>query len=268
MGRRTKTARLSQRSIVMMAGAAAALVLALIAALVIQENLGFGGKKVAVSERAGSKPAPSATHSSGHQGGKQGAAQPADPNAKPGTPPGASGSAPGDAQPNIDTGAALTSGRLSALDRELLIKVRQANLWELPAGRLAQTNAGSESVRRAGLHLIDGHARLDGIVVEISKALGIEIPDQASADQQAWVRQLENSKGEEFDRFFANQLRNAHGKVFVLVAQVRSTTQNSVIRDLAIEANIAVSDHLQVLEDTGLVEERTFTDVAGAVIKP
>jgi hypothetical protein len=41
-----------------------------------------------------------------------------------------------------------------------------------------------------------------------------------------------------------------------------------VIRDLAIEANTAVADHLQVLEDTGLVEERTFDDVARSVIQP
>lgn len=168
----------------------------------------------------------------------------------------------------IDTGAAPTSGPITELDRQLLIKVRQANLWELPAGRLAQHNSANEPVRRAGLHLIDGHSRLDQIVREISDALGLAIPDEASAEQQAWVRQLKNSRGEKFDRFFANQLRNAHGKVFVVIAQVRSTTQNSVIRDLAIEANIAVSDHLQVLEDTGLVERSTFDDVASAVIKP
>ena len=35
---------------------------------------------------------------------------------------------------------AASSGPVSELDKQLLIKVRQANLWELPAGRLAQSN--------------------------------------------------------------------------------------------------------------------------------
>jgi predicted outer membrane protein len=165
-------------------------------------------------------------------------------------------------------GQVLTAGPISDLDKELLVRVRQANLWELQAGRLAQENGESEAVKRAGLHLLDGHSRLDQIVREIAVQLQIGIPDEPTEEQQDWVEQLEDSEGEEFDRFFANVLRAAHGKVFVAVAQVRSTTQNSVIRDLAIEANTAVADHLQVLEDTGMVEQRTFDDVARTVIQP
>lgn len=162
---------------------------------------------------------------------------------------------------------AQAAGPLTDLDKELLVRVRQANLWELPAGALAQTNGGSEQVKRAGQHLLDGHSRLDQIVREMAAALDVEIPDEPTEEQQGWIEQLEDSKGEEFDRFFANVLRSAHGKVFVIVAQVRSTTKNSLIRDLAIEANIAVSDHLQVLEDTGLVEAKTLDDVAKSLEK-
>jgi predicted outer membrane protein len=181
---------------------------------------------------------------------------------------GAAHTGSGAADGRVNAGAAPTAGPITELDKQLLVKVRQANLWELPAGRLAQQNAGSEPVRRAGLHLIDGHSRLDQIVREMSQALGVAIPNEPTPEQQGWIDQMKNSRGEAFDRFFANQLRNAHGKVFVVIAQVRSTTQNSVIRDLAIEANIAVSDHLQVLEDTGLVEPRTFEDVASTVVTP
>ncbi len=162
---------------------------------------------------------------------------------------------------------AQAAGPISELDKELLTKVRQANLWELPAGRLAQSNASSEQVKRAGLHLMEGHSRLDQIVRELSAALGVPIPNEATEEQQGFVRRMENSRGAEFDHFFANQLRDAHGKVFVIIAKVRSTTQNSLIRDLAIEANLAVSDHLEVLEDTGLVETKTLENVEAAVVK-
>ncbi|HYN97512.1 MAG TPA: DUF4142 domain-containing protein [Pilimelia sp.] len=175
------------------------------------------------------------------------------------------GSGGGGGSVNVRTGT--PSGPVSALDREFLVRVRLANLWELPSGRLAQANAGSEQVRRAGLHLIDGHSRLDQIVRETAGALDVDIPDQPNAEQAAILRQLRDSRGEEFDRIFANQLRIAHGKVFPIVAQVRSSTQNNLIRDLAVETNLAVSDHLQVLEDTGLVERKTFETVEEAVTK-
>jgi predicted outer membrane protein len=161
---------------------------------------------------------------------------------------------------------AASSGPISELDKQLLVKVRQADLWELPAGRLAQDNASSETVKRAGQHLMEGHSRLDQIVRELSAALHVPIPNEATADQQGWVRTLQNSKGEAFDVFFANQLRDSHGKVFVTIAQVRATTQNSLIRDLAIEANKAVSDHMEVLEDTGLVKAQTLESVEKTVV--
>jgi predicted outer membrane protein len=160
------------------------------------------------------------------------------------------------------------AGPVTALDKELLVRVRQANLWELPAGRLAQNRGSSEQVKRAGLHLMEGHAHLDQIVREMAGALNVEIPNEPNADQQGWVKEMENLQGAEFDRFFANILREAHGKIFPVVATVRSTTKNSMIRDLATETIKAVSDHLEVLEDTGQVEPDTLDKVRNALVKP
>lgn len=168
----------------------------------------------------------------------------------------------------VSSKQASSSGPISELDKKLLVAVRQADLWEIPAGRLAQDNASSEQVKRAGLHLLEGHSRLDQMVREISAALGVAIPNEATPEQQGFVRRLQSSRGAEFDVFFANILRETHGKVYVTIAQARATTQNSLIRDMAIEANKAVSDHQEVLEDTGLVNASTFEKIEAAVVKP
>jgi predicted outer membrane protein len=160
------------------------------------------------------------------------------------------------------------AGPITALDKELLVRVRQANLWELPAGRLAQDRGSNEQVKRAGLHLMEGHSHLDQIVREMAGALNVEIPNEPNPDQQGWVKQMEKLQGPEFDRFFANILREAHGKIFPVVATVRSTTKNSMIRDLATETIKAVSDHMEVLEDTGQVEPGTLDKVRNALAKP
>lgn len=151
------------------------------------------------------------------------------------------------------------------VDRTFLVKVRQAGLWEIPAGRLAQTHASSEAVKRAGLHLIDGHSKLDQLVREDARILGVELPDQATAEQQGFVQQMENARGAEFDRIFANLLRASHGKIFATIGEVRAATQNDLIRRHARQANQTVLDHLEVLEDTGLVDSTTFQEVEAAV---
>jgi predicted outer membrane protein len=155
--------------------------------------------------------------------------------------------------------------KVTEIDRTFLVKVRQAGLWEIPAGRLAQTHASSEAVKRAGLHLIDGHSKLDQLVREDAKILGVELPNEATEEQQGFVQQMENAQGAEFDRLFANLLRSSHGKIFATIGEVRAATQNDLIRRHARQANQTVLDHLEVLEDTGLVDEATFTEVEAAV---
>lgn len=154
---------------------------------------------------------------------------------------------------------------VTEVDKTFLVKVRQAGLWEIPAGRLAQTHASSDAVRRAGLHLIDGHSKLDQLVREDAKILGVALPDQATPEQQGFVEQLENARGDEFDRLFANLLRASHGKIFATIGEVRAATQNDLIRRHARQANQTVLDHLEVLEDTGLVDSATFQEVEAAV---
>jgi predicted outer membrane protein len=154
---------------------------------------------------------------------------------------------------------------VTQVDRTFLVKVRQAGLWEIPAGRLAQTHASSDAVRRAGLHLIDGHSKLDQLVREDARILGVQLPNEATPEQQGWVKQLDDAQGDEFDRLFANLLRASHGKIFATIGEVRAATQNDLIRRHARQANQTVLDHLEVLEDTGLVDPKTFQEVEAAV---
>ncbi|MFG2129850.1 DUF4142 domain-containing protein [Streptomyces sp. NPDC048751] len=145
-------------------------------------------------------------------------------------------------------------GPLSALDQDFITKVRLAGLWELPAGQQAQQKGTTEAVRTAGAHLVEGHTFLDERVRNVASRLGITLPNEPNEQQQGWLRELDTAQGADYDRRFANILRLAHGRVFSLVAQVRAGTQNSLVRDLADDANTTVLDHIKVLEATGYVD--------------
>ncbi|WEO94600.1 DUF4142 domain-containing protein [Streptomyces sp. FXJ1.172] len=150
-------------------------------------------------------------------------------------------------------------GPLSAQDQDFITKVRLAGLWELPAGQLAERKGTTAAVRTAGQHLVDGHTSLDAHVRTVATQLGVPLPNEPNTQQKQWLTTLEAAQGEDFDRKFAAILRLAHGRVFTLVAQVRSDTQNSLVRDLADDANATVLDHIKVMEATGYVD---FTALA------
>ncbi|MEV0221589.1 DUF4142 domain-containing protein [Streptomyces sp. NPDC050704] len=160
-------------------------------------------------------------------------------------------------------------GPLSALDREFVTKVRLAGLWELPAGQQAEQRGTTKAVHTAGEHLVEGHTFLDERVRDVAARLGLELPNQPTEQQQGWLDTLSAARGGEYDVKFANILRQAHGKVFGLVAEIRANTRNSLVRDLADDANTTVLDHIKVLEATGLVDfEALARDAAAASAPP
>jgi predicted outer membrane protein len=164
---------------------------------------------------------------------------------KPGQPGGAGGGA--DA---VSTDA----GPVGPADIDLLVKVRLAGLWEMPAGQMAATKGASARVRAIGAEISGQHNELDALCRKAAETLGVPLPSQPNADQLGWLAEMERATGAEFDRIFVDRLRAAHGKVFPVIADVRAGTRNDVIRKLAQESNDYVLNHLTLLESTGLVD--------------
>jgi putative membrane protein len=142
---------------------------------------------------------------------------------------------------------------LSAADKDLVVKVRLAGLWEMPAGQMAASKGANPRVREVGSMIGAQHARLDALVTKAAKELDVPLPDEPNADQQKWLGEMRAASGADFDRIFVDRLRAAHGKIFPAIGLVRSSTRNSVVRQLAQSSNGFVLTHLTLLESTGLV---------------
>ncbi|GAA4459020.1 DUF4142 domain-containing protein [Phytohabitans houttuyneae] len=144
---------------------------------------------------------------------------------------------------------------LTAADKNLLSAVRLAGLWEMPAGNMAAEKGGRVRVRQVGAEISKQHSQLDRLVVDAANKLNYRLPDEPNSDQQKWLAEMEEAKaGADFDQIFVDRLRAAHGKVFPVIAGVRTGTRNDVVRKLAQDANGFVLTHLTLLESTGLVK--------------
>src|SRR4051794_3015741 len=153
--------------------------------------------------------------------------------------------APADADP--------ASTQLNAADMTLLNGVRQAGLWEIPAGLMAAQKGSSERVRQVGQMIADQHVKLDELVVDAANKLGATLPSTPTTQQQGFLTEMQNNKGVQFDQTFVTRLRGAHGFIFPVIGAVRASTRNPVVRQLADQANIFVMNHMKMLESTGMV---------------
>ncbi|MGW1719548.1 DUF4142 domain-containing protein [Streptomyces sp. NPDC002156] len=160
-------------------------------------------------------------------------------------------------------------GPLTPSDRDLIVRVRLAGLWELPAGQQAMEKSASAAVREAAQHLIVGHTDLDKRVRNISQQLGVPIPNQPNELQQGWLDEMTAAQGTDYDKVWANLLRTAHGKILPDIATVRNTTRNTLVRQLASDTNQTVLDHITILEKTGQVDfEKIAQSAAGPSASP
>ncbi|MFC8094441.1 DUF4142 domain-containing protein [Streptomyces sp. NPDC057301] len=144
-------------------------------------------------------------------------------------------------------------GPLTEADRDFVVKVRAAGLWEHPLGMMAMQRGTTPEMKEAGEHLVVGHARLDLACRKLASELNITLPNQASPQQQQFVATVDSKTGREFDATGVAIMRVTHGQIFPAIAKIRGTTQNSLVRQLADLANDTVLDHMTVLEKTGMV---------------
>lgn len=145
-------------------------------------------------------------------------------------------------------------GPLGPADRDLLVKVRLAGLWEAPTGQQAEQQASRAEVQTVGTNIHHEHVELDQLVMETADQLGVLVPSRPTAEQLSWMNEMSALTGTDYDRVFVQRLRAAHGSVLPVIAQVRVGTRNELVRQFAAQADEYVTRHIGYLESTGLVD--------------
>jgi predicted outer membrane protein len=143
---------------------------------------------------------------------------------------------------------------LSALDAELIVKVRLAGLWEMPAGEIAQERSANPKVQEVGRTLMTDHAQLDIEVRRVAALYNLTLPAEPNDAQKGWLTEMATASGSQFDSVWAMRLRAAHGMIFTVIAKSRAATADPEIRKFATTANTIVMKHMTILESTGVVD--------------
>jgi putative membrane protein len=145
-------------------------------------------------------------------------------------------------------------GAISDADKDFVIKVRLAGLWEIPAGNMAAEKSNDPRVVQIGKSIAAQHVVLDKLDRAVAKKLNIDLPAQPNSDQQFWLQEMKNANATTFDQIFIDRLRAAHGKIFPAIATIRASTRNDSVRKLAQEANQFVMTHMTLLESSNIVD--------------
>ncbi|WP_186762898.1 DUF4142 domain-containing protein [Lentzea tibetensis] len=146
-------------------------------------------------------------------------------------------------------------GPLGPADRDFLFKVKQAGLWENPAAEKVAAKSTNPKFADASKTIVDGHKLLDRVVDRAGLLLGVELPKEATSEQQGSLGEMDAAaNGDEFEVLFANRLRAGLGTVYQDAANMRMSTKNELVRILTNQAMITLLEHIKALEATGRVD--------------
>ncbi|WP_149258281.1 DUF4142 domain-containing protein [Actinomadura sp. K4S16] len=168
------------------------------------------------------------------------------------------------AQSTVDT----PWGPLGPADRELIVKVRQAGLWEIPVGREAERRASRAATRRNLGEIARQHVRLDALDRAVAAKLNVPLPNQPTADQQSWMSEITGKSGNDYDRTAVARLRMAHGQIYPAIGAVRGSTRNTLVRAFSEQCETFVRTHMRLLEGTGFVTGDMLPDPPQATGAP
>ncbi|GLZ35995.1 hypothetical protein Lesp02_81820 [Lentzea sp. NBRC 105346] len=145
-------------------------------------------------------------------------------------------------------------GQLGPADRDFLFKVKQATLWQLPAGQKAQQKSQNPKIADVSKKLVEGHTLLGKVVDRAGLLLGVELPKDPTQEQQGFLGEIDGASGDEFEVTLVNRLRPAEGKVYALAAQMRAGSKNELIRILSNQTMATLLDQMKAVEATGRVD--------------
>jgi putative membrane protein len=152
-------------------------------------------------------------------------------------------------------------GPLSAADRELVVQVRLAGLWQVPGCRQAGTR-GNNDVKQVASRMLAERVEFDARIRKVAAELSVPLPNQPNAEQIGSLAVLSNASPADYDRTFVRLLRDTQDDDLQIIARLSADSRNSLVRSLADEARVIATRHLGYLDGTGLVQNGSPSQAA------
>ncbi len=140
-------------------------------------------------------------------------------------------------------------GKLSAHDRDFLMKAAQGGMLEVEAARLAMDRAASNDVKTFAQTLMQDHTAANEKLQRIAAEKGVDLPKQLDAKHKADIDRLSKLNGEAFDRAFLQHmgLRDHKKDISEFEAEAKHG-KDAVVKGFAEETLPTLRKHLSMAE--------------------
>lgn len=138
---------------------------------------------------------------------------------------------------------------LSNADELFIKNAGNGGLMEVALGKVAQTNANSEAVKKFGARMVEDHTKANEQLTQLAQAKGVKIdPEFHGAHKEAYDR-LAAFKGEKFDREYMTHMVKDHQEDISAFEKEAKNGNDAQVREWAEQTLPTLREHLKLAKE-------------------
>jgi putative membrane protein len=131
----------------------------------------------------------------------------------------------------------------------LLWGVTLTNLYEVEAGKIAQTKAQSSAVKDFAKTMVTDHPAMTRQMTELFKATNEKIPTELGPRGKSMIAALNAARPEDFDKLYLEQQRAAQRAELSLLQDYAKDGERAEVKPVAGKAALVVQAHLDKVNE-------------------
>jgi len=146
---------------------------------------------------------------------------------------------------------AVLVGRASADDEKkkfddstFVDKASTAGRAEVAAGKIAQTRARNEEVKKFAARMVEDHTKANNELLVIVSDARIAIPDRMTPEQEKMLMHLQGDTVKDFDKEYMKHMVDDHEKAVELFTKASKECKNEKLKSFAEKTLPTIKEHL------------------------
>lgn len=144
--------------------------------------------------------------------------------------------------------AAQSPGPDSITAQDFVTQAALSDMYEVQAGKLAQTKAQSAAVKSFARRMVTAHSRTTADLKRTIARAKIDVtpPSQLDQKHETMIDQLKGA-GQDFDTMYIGQQESAHQQALKLMQDYASNGDNRALKQFAQRTVPIIQDHLSMI---------------------
>jgi putative membrane protein len=129
------------------------------------------------------------------------------------------------------------------------VKAAEGGMFEVEAGKIAQTKGNSQRIKDLGKHMVDDHTKANGELKDLAAKKQITLPTKVSDKHQKELDELNKLSGTEFDKEYAKEMVKDHKEDVAMFEKEAKSGKDNEIKNWASEKVPTLRHHLSMAEE-------------------